>query len=475
MSLPSSATFAAFAQNSLYASVLATKSVSQLTSASAMVFLSAASARATMPCLDSLSTRWAATARPFSRRYLTASSMLPSEAASASLHEPMPAEVASRSCLIMSIVIVLSKIPFCDSCLRDSVSRPLSGRETGTPRLGLRLGGGGLGDGGLGLDDLGLALGGEIRLRLGLGGFLRLAGGGLHGRGDTGLLRRRGGLLLAVLRNGLRLALGTGGLLGRIALGALGLALAAVLGGRGAVLVVRALDDLHATLEDDLDAADAVVVAGNDVFDRLRVGVRVDDGDDGNVKTGRFLDGVGLADDVNDDERARKLGHLGDAGEVLLELVELAAEHRGLLLVLGELAAVGLRGRLELTHALDGGTEGLGVRERAAEPALGHVELVDGRRGVLDHLGDLLLGRDEEYLLAREDRVLEELGGLVEKRDGLRQVDDVASVALVEDVAFHLRIPALGLMAEVKAGIKQILERDARKGGRRHFHFVFSL
>ena len=193
------------------------------------------------------------------------------------------------------------------------------------------------------------------------------------------------------------------------------------------------------------------------------------------METHRLLDGVGLANDIDDDERARELRHVGDAGEVLLELVELAAEHRGLLLVLGELAAVGLGGRLELAHAADGRADGLRVRERAAEPALGHVELLDGLGRRLDELGDLLLRRDEEDLLAAEDRVLEELRGLVEEGDGLGEVDDVDSVALVEDVSLHLRVPALRLMAEVKTGIKHVLERDAREGGRRHFHFVFSL
>ena len=193
------------------------------------------------------------------------------------------------------------------------------------------------------------------------------------------------------------------------------------------------------------------------------------------METHRLLDGVGLANDIDDDERARELRHVGDAGEVLLELVELAAEHRGLLLVLGELAAVGLRGRLKLAHAADGRTERLRIRERSAEPALGHVELLDGLGRALDELGNLLLRGDEEDLLACEDRVPEELRGLVEKSDGLREVDDVDTVALVEDVTFHLRVPTLRLMAEVKTGIKHILERDARKGRRRHFHFVFSL
>ena len=377
----------------------------------------------------------------------------------------------------MSIVMSICKFLSFGCCRRPSIAfEPVGLAGLGSHRSvssGLR-GGRGLGGGGGGLGglDVGLPLRGEIGLRLGLGGLLRGARGGLHVGGDAGL---RGRALRGArrLRADARLALRAGGLLGRVALRALGLALAVLLGGLRAVLVVRALDDLREAVQDQLDAADGVVVARDDVVDRLRVGVRVDDRDDGDVQADRLLDGVRLLDAVDDEDAAGLLGHLGDARQVRLELRELAAEHRVLLLVLGELAAVRLRRRLQLAHALDGGAEGLRVGERAAEPALGHVELVDALRRLLDHLGDLLLRRDEEDLLAGEDGVAHERGRLVEELDGLLEVDDVDAVALVEDVAFHLRIPALGLVTEVQTGVKEVLEGDAREGRRRHFHFLF--
>ena len=330
-------------------------------------------------------------------------------------------------------------------------------------------GGGSLGGagGGLGLDDCGLTLGLEIGLGLGLGGLLGGAGGGLHVDRNAGLA---GSALDAFLRAALGLALGAGGLLGLVALGAVGFALAVLFGGLCAVLVGSGLDDLGKSAENELDAADGVVVAGDDVIDRLGVGVRIDDGDDGDSETDGFLDGVLLADDVNDDDGAGLLGHIGDTRQILLELVELAAEHRSFLLVLGELAAVGLGGSLELTHALDGRADRLGVGERTAEPALGDVELADARRAVLDEFGNLLLGGDEENVLARENGVAEELGGFVEESDALGEVDDVDTVALIEDIALHLGVPALRLVTEVETSVEHILERNARKGGGRHFH-----
>jgi hypothetical protein len=49
----------------------------------------------------------------------------------------------------------------------------------------------------------------------------------------------------------------------------------------------------------------------------------------------------------------------------------------------------------------------------------------------------------------------------------------VDAVALVEDIALHLGIPTLSLMAEVKTGIEKVLESETREGRRRHIHFVF--
>ena len=321
--------------------------------------------------------------------------------------------------------------------------------------------------GGLSLNDSGLTLCLEIGLGLGLGSLLGGAGSSLDVDGNARLL----GSALALLGSGrLGLALGASSLLSLVALGAISLTLAALLSGLGAVLVASSLDNLDETAENELNAADGVIVAGDHVVDRLRVGVRIDDGDDGDAETDSLLDGVGLADDVHDDECAGLLGHIGDTGEVLLKLIELATEHGSLLLVLGELAAVGLRSGLELTHALDGGADGLGVRERTAEPTLGDVELADGSGGLLDELGNLLLRGNKKDVLASENSVAEELGRLVEKRDALGEIDDVDTVALVEDVVLHLRIPALRLVTEVETSVKHILKANSREGRYRHFH-----
>ena len=75
-------------------------------------------------------------------------------------------------------------------------------------------------------------------------------------------------------------------------------------------------------------------------------------------------------------------------------------------------------------------------------------------------------------LLTVENRLAEEFRRLVDECHRLGEVDDVDAVALVEDVGFHLRVPALRLVAEVKPSVEEILKRQARGLGGRHIHLV---
>jgi hypothetical protein len=48
----------------------------------------------------------------------------------------------------------------------------------------------------------------------------------------------------------------------------------------------------------------------------------------------------------------------------------------------------------------------------------------------------------------------------------------VNSVALIEDIGFHLGVPTLRLMTEVETCIKEILKSKACKGRSWHIHFI---
>ncbi len=174
---------------------------------------------------------------------------------------------------------------------------------------------------------------------------------------------------------------------------------------------------------------------------------------------------------VDDPHRARDAGHLADAAERALELDLLAAEDEQFLLGGRAVPAVLLH-RLELLEALQALEDGLEVGEHPAEPALVDVGHADACRLLGDGLLGLLLGADEHHAAAVGDRLLDELVGAVDVGQRLLQVDDVDAVALSEDEALHLRVPAAGLMPEVHAGIEHFLHGDDGHAGRPPLSFV---
>src|SRR5699024_627482 len=143
-----------------------------------------------------------------------------------------------------------------------------------------------------------------------------------------------------------------------------------------------------------------------------------------------------------------------------LELVLLAAHHQQLLLGAaggGHILEVDL---LELLEAVHAGGDRLQVGEHAAQPALVHVGHAHAGGLLLDGLLRLLLGADEQDGAAVGDGLLDEVVRLVDVRQGLHEVDDVDAVALREDEATDLRVPATGLVTEVDAALQELAHGD---------------
>jgi hypothetical protein len=72
----------------------------------------------------------------------------------------------------------------------------------------------------------------------------------------------------------------------------------------------------------------------------------------------------------------------------------------------------------------------------------------------------LALGADIEDLAAGGDGLPHEIERAREQRHGLAEVDDVDAVPLAEDVRLHLGVPAVGLVAEMRSGLEQLLHGD---------------
>ncbi len=102
----------------------------------------------------------------------------------------------------------------------------------------------------------------------------------------------------------------------------------------------------------------------------------------------------------------------------------------------------------------------LPVGEHPAQPAVVDEMLARHARGFSNRLLRLTLGADEQHLAARTHGRFDEIERAREQRHGLRQVDDVNTVTRAENIRLHARVPAVGLVAEVSAGLDQLLHRD---------------
>src|SRR5690606_6077772 len=76
----------------------------------------------------------------------------------------------------------------------------------------------------------------------------------------------------------------------------------------------------------------------------------------------------------------------------------------------------------------------------------------------------LLLRADEQDLATVGDEVADEAVGDLDPAERLLEVDDVDAVALAEDEALHLRVPATGLVPEVDARFEHLTHGDDGHG-----------
>ncbi len=287
----------------------------------------------------------------------------------------------------------------------------------------------------------------------------RLRGRGLRGSGFgllAGLLLGlQAGLLLGVAAR-LLLGLAAGALLGLLALALQAGAL--LLGPEHAVALA---DDIADRAGDRRARADRVVVAGDHVVDAVGIAVGVDQPDDRDAQALRLADGDRLGLEVDDEHRVGHPLHVLDPAEVRPQLGEVGlgghplAGGQQLQLTLGLVA-------LEVVQALDPQRDRLEVGQQTTEPPMVDIGHVRGLGRLLDRVAGLLLGADEEDRPAAAGDAVGEVPGAVQQLIGLQQIDDVDPVALAEDEAAHLGVPAACLVAEMHAGLQQLLDADIR-------------
>jgi hypothetical protein len=158
---------------------------------------------------------------------------------------------------------------------------------------------------------------------------------------------------------------------------------------------------------------------------------------------------------VDDEDHVRRRFHVLDAAQASLELVLLAAHHRGFFLAtFAERAVFGHLG--EVREALDRAADGLEIGEHAAQPTLVDVGHVATLRFFLHSFARGTLGADEQHLAAVRHNALHEVRSV--RVHGLRllEVDDVDLVSFAENERSHFRVPETGLMSKMDARFQHL-------------------
>src|SRR5690606_29508072 len=102
------------------------------------------------------------------------------------------------------------------------------------------------------------------------------------------------------------------------------------------------------------------------------------------------------------------------------------------------------------------------VRQHPAEPALRHIERVRPLGLALDDWTKLALRADEQHAVSARDHVPHQRLRQLDLTRSLLEIDDVDAVALREDELPHLRVPTARLVAEVYAGLEEVLNLGCR-------------
>src|ERR1700691_3649002 len=207
------------------------------------------------------------------------------------------------------------------------------------------------------------------------------------------------------------------------------------------------------------NVAKSVVVAGNDPVNQVRVAIGVHNRHHRNPHPARFTHCDHFGVRVDHEHGIGKRRHVFDTGEVLQQVLQLAIQARTFLL--RKLRHAPVFGHcLQQLESLDRLLQGGPVGERAAEPAVVHVEHPAALGFFRDRFLSLAFRSQEQDALALSRLFGYVACSLTEQLEGLLQVNNVDSVALSENVFLHLRIPASSLVAKMNAGLQKLLHRN---------------
>ena len=201
--------------------------------------------------------------------------------------------------------------------------------------------------------------------------------------------------------------------------------------------------------------ANSVVVTRDGVLEIVGISVRVENPDDRNTKLLGFVDGEVLAQWVNHPHSTRGFLKVSDTTERLLKFGELALFEQQLFL--GEaLCGVFVVDFFEFFHATKTLRHGLEVGQETTEPPLVHIRLSHAGCLLADSFLSLLLGAHKQNGSTVGNGLTHKVVGLVDKGQGLLQVDDVNATAFGQNKALDFGVPPTSLVSKVNTAVEQL-------------------
>src|SRR6185369_9182365 len=196
------------------------------------------------------------------------------------------------------------------------------------------------------------------------------------------------------------------------------------------------------------NSANSIVVARNDIIDRVGVAIGIDYGNDRNAELVGFLNSDLFILRVDDEHDAGEFAHRFDSAQSLLQFLPVAGKLQRFLFGVGADGAV-LEHGVDLLETIDTLLDGGKVGQHAPQPAL--VDKMHAAAGSFfgDRILRLLFGADEQDRAAILGGIPDKAVGRFEVADGFLQIDDVDAVTSPEDVGFHLGVPAFCLVTEM--------------------------
>ena len=113
---------------------------------------------------------------------------------------------------------------------------------------------------------------------------------------------------------------------------------------------------------------------------------------------------------------------------------------------------------LQVLELLDLRCGGCHISEHPADPSVGNIRLANCLGSLARDVLRLLLGTDEEDLLAACHCLANDGQRRIQRLDRLSEVDDVTILPLTMNIWCHLRMPPAGLVPKMSTGFKQSLD-----------------